>query len=300
MTPSSPPFKPKDVGSVLASPSAAWTNKSLALSVLDPTASSVWSATPVDSTVHARTISENQPENSLQGIVDDDPSVALPSSLAELKSEDEQSNEGKEISPERRPAPSRDDAKLRAVAPSFSSFLHDSAAAIDTSTTPSSSLPQIPSFQPPSSQQSQHRPQALAFTSSYGSSSHHSIPPQSTPSPVNPYSPSTLHLYGPGQQQQYARSYPSTYGLSSGSSVSPFLSQPTSSAHPHHHHPHSHSHQHFSPASPAAGSTFGGGYPPSASPAVPSPNLYARPLPSSTVSQSIPHGITNPALMMRT
>ncbi|GAA5967828.1 hypothetical protein JCM3765_001894 [Sporobolomyces pararoseus] len=274
MTPKSPPFKPKDVSSVLSSPSAAWTNKSLALSVLDPTASSVWSAAPVDSTAHARTISENQPENSLQGLVDDDPSVALPSSLAELKSEDEQSNEGKETSPTRRPIPSKDDAKLRAVAPSFSSFLHDSAAAIDTSSA-SSAIPPIPSFPPQPQQPSQHRPQSLAF-SSYGSS-HHSIPPQSTPSPVNPYSPSTAayspHLYGPSSQ------YSRAYGLSSASSISPFLSQPAS-----------HHQQHFPPLSPVTSSL---GYPASA--AAPSPNLYARPLPSA--SQSIPHGITNPALI---
>lgn len=271
MTPSSPPFKPKDVASVLSSPSAAWSNKSLGLSVLDPTASSVWSATPVDSTVHARAISENQPENSLQGIVDDDPSVALPSSLAELKSEDEHSNEGKETSPSRQPAPFKDDAKLRAVAPSFSSFLHDSAAAIDATPASASTLPPIPSFPgAPQYMAGQHRPQPLAFPG------HHSIPPQSTPSPVNPYSPSATaynsHLYGAGQ---YPRSYPSTYGLPSAASVSPFLSQPA---------------QHFQPPSPVTAPL---GYPPSH--ATPSPNLYARPLPSA--AQSIPHGITNPALI---
>ncbi|GAA5820739.1 hypothetical protein JCM11491_000606, partial [Sporobolomyces phaffii] len=277
MTPSSPPFKPKDVSSVLSSPSAAWTNKSLALSVLDPTASSVWSAAPVDSTVHARTISENQPENSLQGIVDDDPSEALPSSLAELRSEDGRSDEGKEAVASRPSAPSKDDAKLRAVAPSFSSFLHDSAAAIDSS----AALPPISSF--PISQQSHshHRPQPpLAFPGF--APSHHSIPPPSTPSPVNPYSPSTAAYpsYGPAQ---YARSYGSTaYGSSSsGVSVSPFLSQPPP---PHH--------QHFAPASPVASPL---GYPPSVAPGQ-SPNLYARALPASA-SPAVPHGITNPALL---
>ncbi|GAA6062688.1 hypothetical protein JCM10212_004746 [Sporobolomyces blumeae] len=260
MTPSSPVFKPKDVSGVLASPSSAWTNKSLALSVLDPTASSVWSAAPVDSTVHARAISGNQPGNSLQGIVDDDPSEALPNSLAELKSEDEQSNEGKEVPP--RSKASRDDAKLRAVAPSFSSFLHDSAAAIDTS---ASSSPTVPI--PP------NRPSPLAFQG-YPA---HGIPPQSTPSPVNPYSPSAT-AYSPQLHHaslQYVRPYPSTYGVSA-SSVSPFVAQPPM-------------HQGYpaptyQPASPVASPL---GYPP-----VSSSPVYGRP-----PSQAIPHGITNPALI---
>ncbi|GAA5924776.1 uncharacterized protein JCM15063_005729 [Sporobolomyces koalae] len=267
IAPSSPPFKPKDVAGVLASPSAAWTNKSLALSVLDPTASSVWSAAPVDSTVHARTISVNQPENSLQGIVDDDPSEALPSSLAELKSEDGHSNEGKETSPTRQPLRSKDDAKLRAVAPSFSSFLHDSAAAIDPSASESLVHP-ISSYQQP-------RPQPVGYT---GFASSPLIPPQSTPSPVNAYSPAMAAFNPQMYPPQYTRAYPSSYGLSTAAGISPYGSQAPPG------------HPHYAPASPTVAPLK---YPPTTS--APSPSLYARSAPVPT--QSIPHGITNPALI---
>ena len=101
---------------------APWSTAApLSLSVLNPTAPSVWSPPSADSPTHARSISLGgaQLENSLQGIADpDDFPSAIPSSLADLKSEDEGSNEG-QAAPKRG---AKDEARLRAAAPSFSSY----------------------------------------------------------------------------------------------------------------------------------------------------------------------------------
>ncbi|BGP22248.1 hypothetical protein Rt10032_c07g3273 [Rhodotorula toruloides] len=165
--PTSPPFKQPDISQATASPSAAWTNKSLALSVLDPTASSVWSAAPEESTVHARAKSSVQPENSLQGLLDDDPSEALPNSVADLKLDDGHLTEDKDTS---KATAAKEEAKLRAVAPSFSSFLHESAGAVDPAAAAAS--PDHPRAHPP-----------------FGPAAWPGIPPQSTPSPISAYSP---------------------------------------------------------------------------------------------------------------
>ncbi|BGP37370.1 hypothetical protein JCM10449v2_001276 [Rhodotorula kratochvilovae] len=257
--PSSPPYKPQDLSQATASPSAAapWASKALTYSALDPTASSVWSAAPEEGSVHARAIAaSNLPENSLQGIVDEDPSEALPSSLAELKSEDGHSvADSKELA---KPAAlAKDEAKLRAAAPSFSSFLHESAGAVN--------------------------PAAAAAVGGHPRLVQHpytgfpaQIPPQSTPSPISAYSPApqfSPHLYAqmpqfarPLQQQQPPPLYPSFPGQS----ASPFATQPIHQAY---------STSPFAPTSPIPPTL---GYP---SPYRESP------------SPAVPHGITNPALI---
>ncbi|GAA5990691.1 hypothetical protein JCM10908_003192 [Rhodotorula pacifica] len=188
MDPKSPPFQPSELGGLSAAPSAAaWPNKSLALSVLDPTAPSVWSTAPAESSVRIRTLSAVQPENSLQGLLDDDPSEVLPSSLAELKSDDGQSNEGKEGPHEA----AKGEAQLRAMPHNFSAFLHESAAAID----PAAATAQRPAYYQDSS----------VFANG--------IEPQSTPSPISAYGPPqgySTHLYpgARGLSQQLYAAYP--------------------------------------------------------------------------------------------
>lgn len=121
----------------------AWPSKTpLTMSVLDPTAPSVWSAPPTDSPVHARAVSLGgiQPENSLQGIADPDdfPAASIPTSLAELKSEDEGSSDGKPVVHKQA---AKDEARLRAAAPSFSSYNELPSPHIESRT------PRYPSFQ---------------------------------------------------------------------------------------------------------------------------------------------------------
>ncbi|KAK4050536.1 hypothetical protein OIO90_005003 [Microbotryomycetes sp. JL221] len=113
--------------SVTMTPSGSntWTTKGpLSLAVLDPTVPSVWSATPGETPAHSRSISHgaNTMENSLHGLADDDfPAAVMPTSLAELKSEDEVSNEDRDV-PSTPAQLRKDEARLRAAAPSFSSF----------------------------------------------------------------------------------------------------------------------------------------------------------------------------------
>jgi len=207
--------------------------------------------------VHARHIAaSNFPENSLQGIVDEDPSEALPSSLAELKSEDGHSNaDHKEHA--KQAAVAKDEAKLRAAAPSFSSFLHESAAAVDPSMSPSAAPPRH-------LQQPQH---------SYSGFPGQGVP-QPSPSPIAGYSasqPFSPHLYAqvpqrPMSQQPQHALYPGYPGQA----PSPFATQPI--------------HQAYS-SSPFA----------AASP-IPPTHGYPSPYRESA-SPALPHGITNPALI---
>ncbi|GAA5828987.1 hypothetical protein JCM11251_004089 [Rhodosporidiobolus azoricus] len=260
-SPSSPVFRQPDIDGLMSSPSssAAWPTKSL---VLNPTVASVWSAPPDENPVHARTMSGVRPENSLQGIVDEDPSVALPNSLAELKSEDGISlNEDKDTA---KRALGKDEAKLRAVAPSFSSFLHEKAASIDTSSAPTSEAPGSPVA-------IAARPPLPPSFSSFNPQ----LPPQSTPSPINAYSPAqpyspqlhpSLQSYGrPLSQHQFYPSYPP-----------PLASQNLSSFTSH-----SYSPQPFAPQSPALQAV---GYP-------------SSPYRDPTQQPAPPQHITNPALL---
>ncbi|GAA6035028.1 hypothetical protein JCM8097_002150 [Rhodosporidiobolus ruineniae] len=259
--PTSPVFAPQDSSAVLSSPSSAsaWPTKSL---VLNPIVPSVWSAAPDENAVHARTLSGVKPENSLQGIADDDPSEALPNSLAELKSEDGISTTTEDK--EKRLTP-KDEAKLRAAAPSFSSFLHEKAGSIDSTVGGAAAQAggAIPSSRPPS----------LAFP---GFTPQH--PPQSTPSPINAYSPA--QAYSPQLHpslQQYARPVSSQqvyspYPLTS-QGVSPFAPQQ-----PHHQ---AFSPQPFAPQSPAVQAI---GYP-------------SSPYRDPTQAAAPPQHITNPALL---
>lgn len=245
--PKSPPFQPSDLaGMSTAAPSAAaWPNKSLALSVLDPTALSVWSTAPAESSVRIRTISAVQPGNSLQGLLDDDPSEVLPNSLAELKSDDGQSNEGKEGQHD----PPKGDAQLRAMPPNFSAFLHESAAAID----PAAAAAQRPPYYQEGS----------AFANGFE--------PQSAPSPVSAYGPPqaySTHLYPAARgltQQLYA-----AYAVPSPAGMSPYVTAG---------YPSTYSAQAYPPASPIP-------------PTLGYPSPYRESAPA-----SVPHGITNPALI---
>ncbi|GAA5844847.1 hypothetical protein JCM9279_000016 [Rhodotorula babjevae] len=259
--PTSPTYKPQDLSQVTSSPSAAapWASKKLTYSALDPTASSVWSAAPEEGSVHARHIAaSNLPENSLQGIVDEDPSEALPSSLAELKSEDGHSNaDHKELA--KQGAVTKDEAKLRAAAPSFSSFLHESAAAVDPSMSPSAA---------PLRHGQQQQPHSYSGFPGQGV-------PQPSASPIagysasQPYSPA--HLYGqvpqrPMSQQPQHALYPGYPGQA----PSPFATQPI--------------HQAYSTSPFAAAS--------------PIPPTHGYPSPyRESASPALPHGITNPALI---
>ncbi|BGP05384.1 hypothetical protein JCM10049v2_001190 [Rhodotorula toruloides] len=223
--PSSPPFKQPDMSQSTASPSAAWTNKSLALSVLDPTASSVWSAAPEESSVHARVKSAVQPENSLQGLVDEDLSEALPNSVADLKLDDGHLAEDKDAS---KASAAKEEAKLRAVAPSFSSFLHESAGAVDPSAV--AAIADHPRAHPP-----------------FGPAAWPGIPPQSTPSPISAYSPA--QSFSP----QLYTSVPPNYGrtLSQQQVYSAFPTQ-TPSPYAPQHLAQPYSPQHYPSASPAS------------------------------------------------
>ncbi|GAA5872790.1 hypothetical protein JCM3774_006331 [Rhodotorula dairenensis] len=247
MDPKSPPFQPSDLaGMATAAPSAAaWPNKSLALSVLDPTAPSVWSTAPAESSVRIRTISAVQPENSLQGLLDDDPSEVLPNSLAELKSEDGHSIEGKDAQHE----PSKGDAQLRAMPPNFSAFLHESAAAID----PAAVAAQRPSY--------------YQDASPFGNG----FEPQPAPSPVSAYGPPqpySTHLYPAARglsQQLYA-----AYAVPAPAGMSPYVTAG---------YPSTYSTQAYPPTSPIP-------------PTLGYPSPYRESAPA-----SVPHGITNPALI---
>lgn len=180
-----PSFDPTDApASQTFSPpaSAAWANNKtpLTMSVLDPTAPSVWSAPPNnDSPVHARSISLGgpQPENSLQGIADPDDFLpsSIPTSLAELKSEDEGSADGKPVVQKQA---AKDEARLRAAAPAFSSHSHQELP------TPHAEAyaPRYPGFsRTPSYSQLQHQP---------------------SQSPIGYASPFPPVAYGQQQQQQ--------------------------------------------------------------------------------------------------
>lgn len=86
--------------------------------MLDPTLPSVWSAPPTESpSAHVRSISLGgiKLENSLHGIADDDFQPAIPTSLADLKTEEEGAVEGQAL----RSRVESDEARLRNVAPSF-------------------------------------------------------------------------------------------------------------------------------------------------------------------------------------
>ncbi|GAA5911027.1 hypothetical protein JCM8208_003961 [Rhodotorula glutinis] len=261
--PTSPPYKPQDLSQVTSSPSAAapWASKKLTYSALDPTASSVWSAAPEEGSVHARHIAaSNLPENSLQGIVDEDPSEALPSSLAELKSEDGHSNaDHKELG--KQVVATKDDAKLRAAAPSFSSFLHESAAAVDPSMSPSAAPPRH-------SQQQQQQQQQHSVPGFPGQ-----VAPQPSPSPIAGYSashPFSPHLYAPQRPMSQQPQQHALYLGYPGQAPSPFATQPI--------------HQAYSTSPFAAAS--------------PIPPTHGYPSPyRESASPALPHGITNPALI---
>ncbi|GAA5885055.1 hypothetical protein JCM6882_007211 [Rhodosporidiobolus microsporus] len=260
-SPSSPVFRQPDMDGLMSSPSSAsaWPTKSL---VLNPIVASVWSAPPDENPVHARVASGVKTENSLQGIADDDPSEALPNSLAELKSEDGISTNGDKDSAKR--ATAKEEAKLRAVAPSFSSFLHEKAASIDTTAATTASEPET------APAASATRPPLPPSFSSFNPQ----LPPQSSPSPINAYSPAqpyspqlhpSLQQYGrPLSQQQLYPSYPlASQGVSSFAPHSPYSPQP------------------FAPQSPALQAV---GYP-------------SSPYRDPTQPPAPPQHITNPALL---
>ncbi|KAK4052139.1 hypothetical protein OIV83_002433 [Microbotryomycetes sp. JL201] len=119
-----PPTDRSQSHSAAMTPTSAvnWSSKApMSLAVLDPISMSVWSATPGESPARSRSISHNaiKPENSLHGLADDDfPAAVMPTSLAELKTEDEVSNEVLSDSG----AHNKDEARLRAAAPSFATF----------------------------------------------------------------------------------------------------------------------------------------------------------------------------------
>ncbi|BGP29446.1 hypothetical protein JCM10296v2_001185 [Rhodotorula toruloides] len=223
--PSSPPFKQPDMSQSTASPSAAWTNKSLALSVLDPTASSVWSAAPEESSVHARVKSSVQPENSLQDLVDEDLSEALPNSVADLKLDDGHLADDKDAS---KASTAKEEAKLRAVAPSFSSLLHESAGAVDPAA--AAAIADHPRAHPP-----------------FGPAAWSGIQPQSTPSPISAYSPA--QSFSP----QLYTSVPPNYGRTL-SQQQVYSAYPTQTPSPYalQHLAQPYSPQHYPSASPAS------------------------------------------------
>lgn len=186
-TPPTPKVFDSQQGINSPSASAVW-NGPLSLSVLDPTAPSVWSAPSSEVPVHSRSISLGAPkqENSLQGIADDDFPAAIPSSLADLKSEDDALTDNQSDSVKR--AVPKDDARLRAAAPSFSSF-NPQAGAFDGGR-PSLSSPHYPSFG------RQASPTPLTYPSLTGGPS-----PQSSYSPAPPLH--ALHGYGQATPQHY-------------------------------------------------------------------------------------------------
>lgn len=220
--------------------------------------------------MHARAIAaSNLPENSLQGIVDEDPSEALPSSLAELKSEDGHSNADHKELGKAAAAVAKDEAKLRAAAPSFSSFLHESAAVVDQS----ASSP-TPSAQHRYPQQPQPQPQQHQYPGFPAQ-----LAPQPSPSPMSAYSasqPFSPHLYAqvprglPQQQQQHQQPQHALYPSYPGQAPSPFATQPI--------------HQAYSTSPYAAASPI--------PPTLGYPSPYRE-----SPSPAVPHGITNPALI---
>ncbi|GAA5973255.1 hypothetical protein JCM11641_003037 [Rhodosporidiobolus odoratus] len=261
-TPTSPAFVKPEANPLLSSPSsaAAWTSKSL---VLNPAVASVWSAAPDVGAVHARVASGLQVENSLQGVADVDPIEALPSSLADLKSEDGISTEDRDGG---KRTPPRDEAKLRAAAPSFSSFLHEKAASIDSNSPVSAALP-APLALP--------RAQPLPYPGFPSP-----VPPQSTPSPINAYSPA--QAYSPQIHPSFPQ-YNRPLSQQQGYPSYPLSAQPISSyvAQPLHHT--AYPSQPFAPQSPAVQAA---NYPPSA-PSYRDPTQPVVP----------PQHITNPALL---
>ncbi|GAA5932978.1 hypothetical protein JCM10213_009257 [Rhodosporidiobolus nylandii] len=260
-SPSSPVFAQQDINPLLSSPSStsAWPSKSL---VLNPTVASVWSAAPTEDAVHARVASGVQPENSLQGIADVDPIEALPNSLADLKSEDGISTEDKEAG---KRTPPKDEAKLRAMAQPFSSFLHEQAGSVNS--TPASPVAAV---QP----QPAPRPLHPAPFPGYPSQ----VPPPSAPSPINAYSPAQPYSPQLPPSLHYARPIPqpqpySAYPLPT-QNASPFVSQAM--------HHQAYSPQPFAPHSPALQTA---GYPSSP---------YRGPTQPGVAP---PQHITNPALL---
>ncbi|KAK4705177.1 uncharacterized protein P7C70_g1040, partial [Phenoliferia sp. Uapishka_3] len=222
---STPPFEVVETSpstQTLSAPSnGSWPTKSpLTMSVLDPTVPSVWSAPPTDSPVHARSISLGgiQPENSLQGIADPDdfPAASIPTSLAELKSEDEGSVDGKPIVQQQQQA-AKDEARLRAAAPSFSTYnelpspLAEARAPRYPAFTRTPSYPQLPPSQSPV-----NYTQAFLPSTSYGQAP----PPHLYPSYPSQSLPS-VPSYGSPMHQNYNQS---AFGPSNTTPTSPFSS----------------------------------------------------------------------------
>lgn len=168
-------------------------------SLLDPMTPSVWSAPPADAPVHARSISLGgvQIGNSLEGIADDDPSATIPQSLAELKSEDEGSVSGKV----------KDDARLRAAAPAFSTFSDSATGSGSPDRPPQSRYPfRQPQPQPHQYQLLSSSPYPQGYPSSYGQmpqyspyATHQQLPSSYSPA-MQAYSQGAFSL-SPQQQQ---------------------------------------------------------------------------------------------------
>ncbi|SCV72829.1 BQ2448_4366 [Microbotryum intermedium] len=123
----------------------------LSLSALDPTASSLWAAPPSEpaSRVRSMSLPRTRVENSLQGLGDDDYPSSIPMSLAELKSEDEGSPERTKVAqlPETSTPVPNNEPRLRAAAPSFSSFHTEHFAAHQAPGSQGSATPRFPSIQ---------------------------------------------------------------------------------------------------------------------------------------------------------
>lgn len=145
---------PADIttGAAFSSASAiskAWPSQSkLGLTVLDPTAATVWSAPAATATGQAPRPAQAD-KNSLQDLGDDD-LVAMPTSLAELKSEDGASNDGSAIAATSAPpvttsgALAKDEARLQAAAaPFYSGFSTFQPAATSTMDTATSMAPSM-------------------------------------------------------------------------------------------------------------------------------------------------------------
>ncbi|ORY90739.1 hypothetical protein BCR35DRAFT_299305 [Leucosporidium creatinivorum] len=246
---------------VLSSPSSGWSSKPpLSLSVLDPTAPSVWSVPLSDAPVHSRSISLGaiKQENSLQGIADDDFPAAIPSSLADLKSEDEGSTEGKGEGAKH--VVHKDEARLRAAAPSFSSF-NPQAGAFDSSRPALG--PRYPSF----GRQSQTSP---APPLTYPSLTGGPPPPPPSFSPAPPHSLSGYSHAAPQPYPSFSIPSHSPSGLPSSYAQQQAM------------------HQSYSPSpfSPHLGTS------PSPQPVY---NSYGRPL--SMGGSGPPQGVTNPQLL---
>ncbi|SCZ92026.1 BZ3500_MvSof-1268-A1-R1_Chr5-3g08289 [Microbotryum saponariae] len=218
----------------------------LSLSALDPTASSLWAAPPSEPGTHVRSMSlpRTRVGNSLQGLGDDDYPSSIPMSLAELKSEDEGSPErtkGPQLPESSTPVPNNE-PKLRAAAPSFSSFHTEHFAAHQSPGSQTSSTLRFPSIQRSVGapihgvEAYAYSPQLSAATlvgHSYSPAHYATVAPQHYAS----YSPVQQHQHLSQAQQAHYQgrtTYVPTSAASlyaSGVAASEYASVPTTTAH---------------------------------------------------------------------